>query len=61
MGSQEEQWTARGLDLHRAIGEVAQLAQHSALEIQQREEAGDTEQDSEKYDAVFPAPVTDAT
>src|SRR5215469_5238483 len=61
LGCQEEDWTTRGLDLHRAIGEVAQLAQYSALEIQQREEAGDTEQDSEKYHGVFPAPATDAT
>ncbi len=61
MGCQEEDWTARRLDLHRAIGEVTQLAQYSALEIQQREEAGDDEQGSEKYDGVFPAPATDAT
>ncbi len=61
MGCQEEDWTARGLYLHGAIGEVVQLAQHSALEIQQREEAGDSEQNSEKDDGMFPAQATDVT
>ena len=61
MGCQEEDWTARGLYLHRAIGEVVQLAQHSALEIQQREKSGDSEQNSEKDDGVFPVPATDVT
>src|SRR5690242_10227455 len=57
---QEEDGAGGCFDLYGAVGEVAELAQHGSPEVQQREEAGDTEENCKEDQGVFPAPLSEA-